>query len=64
MICEHTAQIDIRKLPKEARPVPEVVHFEGERLVTTWTCAAFGGQRQWWLSMMIRAMFSERRSPL
>lgn len=49
MICDHTAQIDIRTLPQKARPIPEVVHFEGERLVTTWTCTAFGGQRQWWL---------------
>ena len=49
MICDHTAQIDIRKLPKEARPLPDVIHFEGERIVTTWTDMHFGGRRQWFL---------------
>lgn len=49
MICDHTAQIDIRKLPKAARPLPEVIHFGGERIVTTWTDMHFGGRRQWFL---------------
>lgn len=49
MICDHTAQIDIRKLPKEVRPLPDVIHFEGERIVTTWTSMHFGGHRQWFL---------------
>jgi len=49
MICDHTTQIDIRKLPKEARPLPEVILFEGERITTTWTDMHFGGRRQWFL---------------
>jgi len=49
MICDQTAQIDIRKLPKEALPLPDVIHFEGERIVTTWTDMHFGGRRQWFL---------------
>ncbi|WP_128910910.1 hypothetical protein [Tropicibacter alexandrii] len=49
MICDTAAQLDIRKMPPELRPVPHVVDFEGERLVTTWTTTQFGGRRQWWL---------------
>lgn len=49
MICDHTEQIDIRQLPKSVRPLPDVIHFEGERIVTTWTDVQFGGRRQWFL---------------
>lgn len=49
MISDHTEQIDIRKHPKEARPLPEVIHFEGERILTTWTDMHFGGRRQCFL---------------
>jgi hypothetical protein len=49
MICDHTTQIDIRKMPKHLRPLPDVVFFDGTRLETTWTVTNFGGQRQWLL---------------
>ncbi|MGS4916308.1 hypothetical protein [Mameliella alba] len=49
MICDRATQIDIRELVKLHGPLPEVIDFEGERLVTAWTCTAFGGRRQWWL---------------
>jgi hypothetical protein len=49
MICDLTAQIDIRKVAKMASEIPETIHFEGERIVTTWTGTNFGGRRQWFL---------------
>ena len=49
MICDHTTQIDIRKMPKHLRPLPAVVFFDDTRLETTWTITNFGGQRQWLL---------------
>lgn len=49
MICDRAEQIDIRWLPKEARPLPDVIHFDGERITTTWTAMQFGGRRQWFL---------------
>lgn len=49
MICDHTIQIDIRKVPKNRRPLPDLVIFEGTRFETTWTETNFGGQRQWFL---------------
>jgi hypothetical protein len=49
MICDHTIQIDIRKVPKNRRPLPDVVIFEGTRFETTWTETNFGGMRQWFL---------------
>ena len=49
MICDQTEQIDIRKLPKAAHPLPQVIHFEGERIMTTWTATNFGGRRQWFM---------------
>ena len=49
MICDHTIQIDIRKVPKNRRPLPDVVSFDGTRFETTWTETNFGGMRQWFL---------------
>lgn len=49
MICDLTAQIDIRKVAKKILDIPEIIHFEGERIVTTWTETNFGGRRQWFL---------------
>lgn len=49
MICDRTPKIDIRKLAKMVDTIPKVVDFAGERLVTTWTNTAFGGQRPWFL---------------
>lgn len=49
MICDHTIQIDIRKVPKNRRPLPDVVIFEGTRFETTWSDTNFGGRRQWFL---------------
>lgn len=49
MICDTTENIDIRKLVRLVGVVPDVVHFGGERLVTTWTETNFGGRRQWFL---------------
>lgn len=49
MICDLTAQIDIRKVAKMGLEIPETIHFEGERIVTTWTGTNFGGRRQWFL---------------
>ena len=49
MICDHTIQIDIRKVPKNSRPLPDLVIFEGTRFETTSTETNFGGKRQWFL---------------
>jgi ribosomal protein L37AE/L43A len=49
MIWDRAEKLDLRKVPKEARPLPEVIPFEGERIVTTWTETNFGGRRQWFL---------------
>lgn len=49
MICDETKQMDIRMLPKEMRPMPLVIHFEGEQITTTWTDMHFGCRRQWFL---------------
>ena len=49
MICDLTTQIDIRKVAKKISDIPETIHFEGERIVTTWTRTNFGGRRQWFL---------------
>tara|TARA_R100000687_G_scaffold5898_3_gene5594 strand:+ start:155 stop:676 length:522 start_codon:yes stop_codon:yes gene_type:complete len=49
MICDRTAQIDIRKLAKLVDVIPEVFDLHGERIVTAWTTTNFGGQRQWFL---------------
>lgn len=49
MICDHTMQIDIRKMPKHIRPLPSVIFFDGTRLKTTWTDTNFRGQRQWFM---------------
>lgn len=49
MICDHTTQIDIRKVPKHLRPLPDIVFFEGTRFETTWSDTHFRGQRQWFL---------------
>ena len=49
MICDWSEQIDIRKLPKAAYPLPAIIHFEGERILTIWTETNFGGRRQWFM---------------
>lgn len=49
MICEHLAQIDIRKLVKKVGSIPAAFDFEGEWVATTWEETAFGGRRQWFL---------------
>lgn len=49
MICDDTAQIDIRKLARHVPKIPDMIEFEGERIVTTWTNTNFGGRRQWFL---------------
>ncbi|WP_281968591.1 hypothetical protein [Roseovarius nanhaiticus] len=49
MICDDTAQIDIRKLARLVPEIPEVTDFEGERIVTAWTNTNYGGRRQWFL---------------
>ncbi len=49
MICDDTAQIDIRKLARFVPTIPDIVNFEGERIATTWTNTNFGGRRQWFL---------------
>ena len=49
MICDDTDQIDIRKLARCVPEIPEVIDFNGERIVTTWTRTNFGGRRQWFL---------------
>lgn len=49
MICDETPQIDFRKLARLVPEVPDVIEFEGERIVTTWTNTNFGGRRQWFL---------------
>jgi|GEM_PF-2120892 len=49
MICDETAQIDIRKLARSVPTIPDVIEFDGERIVTTWTSTNFGGCRQWFL---------------
>ncbi len=49
MICERTAQLDIRKLSKMVQAIPEIFNYDGERIVTTWTQTNFGGRRQWFL---------------
>ncbi len=49
MICDLTAQIDIREAARIVGTLPEVIDFEGERIVTTWTRTNFGGRRQWFL---------------
>lgn len=46
MICDDTPKLDIRKIKAT---LPEVFEIEGERIVTTWTAAGFGGRRQWLL---------------
>lgn len=49
MICDDTAQIDIRKLARRVPAIPDVIHFDGERIVTTSTRTNFGGRRPWFL---------------
>lgn len=49
MICDYATRIDIRKVPKQLRPLLNGLFFEGARFETTWTDSAFGGQREWFL---------------
>lgn len=49
MICDHTAQFDIRKLAKLRCHLPDWFEFADGELSTTWTYTNFGGRRQWFL---------------
>lgn len=49
MICDVSKKIDIRKLAKEVREIPDFLWFHGERISTTWSDTNFGGRRQWFL---------------
>jgi hypothetical protein len=49
MICDHATRIDIRKVPRQLRPLFHGLLFEGARFETTRTETAFGGQRDWFL---------------
>ena len=49
MICDYAIRLDIRKVPKQVRPLLHGLFFEGARFETTWTETAFGGQREWFL---------------
>ena len=49
MICDYTAQFDIRKLAQLGCHLPDRCNFAGGVLETTWTSTNFGGRRQWFL---------------
>lgn len=49
MICDLTAQFDIRKVTRIGFCLPDMFEFAGGILSTTWTSTNFGGRRQWFL---------------
>ena len=49
MICDDAEKLDIRTLARKVPTLPDVIEFEGERIVIAWTAVNFGGQRPWFL---------------